>query len=151
MLIQFTLQDLMIFLVCAIVIAAGILSLPILWDMKKVVGTCRSLLEGNQESVKITIKTLPAVLQNMEHVSGNVREVTDKLKVSVPMVLQEVEGAASAARGSIALTGDVIGNLGSEINDTIATYKKNSNDFMGYIHIFEEVLQIICRTLSSGK
>jgi hypothetical protein len=151
MLIQFTLQDLMIFLVCATVIAAGILSLPILWDMKKMTGTCRSLLEANQESIKITIKTLPAVLENMEHVSGNVREATDKLKISVPLLLQEVEGAASAAKGSIELTGDVIENIGSEINDTIATYKKNSNDFMAYIHIFEEVLQIICRTLSSSK
>jgi len=52
MLIQFTLQNLMLFLVCAIVIAAGILSLPILWDMKKVVGTCRSLLESNQNLLK---------------------------------------------------------------------------------------------------
>lgn len=151
MLIQFTLQDLMFFLVCAIVIAAGILSLPILWDMKKMTGTCRSLLETNQEAIKITIKTLPAVLENMEHVSGNVRGITDKLKVSVPLLLQEVENAASAAKGSIELTGDVIENIGSEINDTIATYKKNSNDFMAYFHIFEEVLQIICRTLSSSK
>jgi len=151
MLIQFTLQDLMFFLVCAIVIAAGILSLPILWDMKKMTGTCRSLLETNQESIKITIKTLPAVLENMEHVSGNVRGITDKLKVSVPLLLQEVENAASAAKGSIELTGDVIENIGSEINDTIATYKKNSNDFMAYFHVFEEVLQIICRTLSSSK
>jgi hypothetical protein len=151
MLIQFTLQDLMLFLVCAILIAAGILSLPILWDLKKVTGACRSLLETNQESIKITIRTLPVVLENMEHVSGNAREITDKLKVSVPMLLQEVEGAASAAKGSIELTGDVIEIIGAEINDTIATYKNDKNDFMSYFHIFEEVLQIICRTLSSSK
>ena len=151
MLIQFTLQDLMLFLVCAIIIAAGIISLPILWDMKKVTGTCRSLLESNQEAIKTTIKTLPAVLENMEYVSGNVRETTDKLKVSVPVLLQEFERAASAAKGSIELTGGVIENIGSEISDTIASYKKASNDYMAYIHIIEEVLQIICRTLSSSK
>jgi ABC-type transporter Mla subunit MlaD len=151
MLIQFTLQDLMIFLVCAIGIIAGVLSLPILWDLKKVTGACRSLLETNQEAIKITIRTLPVVLENMEHVSGNVRETTDRLKVSVPMLLQEVENAASAAKGSIELTGEMIENIGSEINDTIASYKKTSSDYVAYFHIFEEVLQIICRTLSSSK
>lgn len=151
MLIQFTLVELMLFLVCILGIAAGIVLIPILWDLKKVTGTCRSLLESNQEYVKTTIRTLPAVLQNMEHVSGNVRETTDKLKVSVPGFLEEVERAASAAKGSIKLTGDVIENIGSEINGALASYKKASNNFIAYFRIIEEVLQIICRTLSSSK
>ena len=151
MVIQITLQDLMFFLVCALGIAAGILLLPILWNMKKVVGILRSLVETNQEFVKKTIRTMPGIFENVEQISSNVRETTDKLKVSVPMILQEVECVTNAAKGSIELAGVVMENMGSGINETIAAYKKNIPGFMAYLQIFEEALQIIYRTFSSGK
>jgi len=151
MVIQITVQDLMLFLVCALGIAAGILLLPILWNMKKVVGILRSLVETNQEFVKKTIRTMPGIFENVEQISSNVRETTDKLKVSVPVILQEVECVTNAAKGSIELAGVVMENVGSEINETVAAYKKDTPGFMAYFHIIEEVLQIIYRTFSSSK
>ena len=151
MVIQFTLQDLMIFLVCAFVIAAAALSLPILWNMTKMVGILRSLVETNQEFINKTIKTMPGTFENAGQISSNVRETTDKLKISVPAILQEVEYVTNAAKGSIELAGVVIENVGSGINETIATYKKDTQDYVAYFHIFEEVLQIIYRTFTSRK
>ena len=151
MVFQFTLQDLMLFLVCALGIAAGILLLPILWNIKKVVDALRSLVETNQEFIQKTIQTMPGILENAGQISSNVRETTEKLKFSVPVILQEVEYITSAAKGSIALAGDVIENMGTGINETIASYKKDTPDFMAYLHIFEEALQIIYRTISSSK
>ena len=81
MVIQFTLQDLMLFLVYSLGVAAGILLLPILWNIKKVVGILRSLLETNQEFLKITIRTMPGIFENVGQISSNVRETTDKLKI----------------------------------------------------------------------
>jgi len=151
MVIQFTLQDLMLFLVCALGIAAGILLLPILWNIKKVVGILRPLVETNQEFIEKTIRTMPGIFENVGQISSNVRETTDKLKVSVPVILQEVECVTNAAKGSIELAGVVMENMGSGINDTIAAYKKDTYGFMAYLHIFEELLQIIYRTFSSSK
>jgi hypothetical protein len=151
MVIQFSLQDLMLFLVCVLVIAAGILLIPILWNIKKVAGNLRTLTETNQEFVNKTISTLPGIFENVGQISSNVRETTDQLKVSVPVILHEVECVTGAAKGSIELAGVVMENLGSGINETVAVYKKDTPGFMGYLHIIEEILQIISRTFSSSK
>jgi hypothetical protein len=84
-------------------------------------------------------------------ISTNVRDTIDKLKVSAPVILQEVECVTNAAKGSIELAGVVMENMGSGINETVAAYKKDTPGFMAYFHIIEEVLQIIYRTFSSGK
>lgn len=151
MLIQFTLQDLMLFLLCAFGIVAGILLLPTLWNIKKVVGTLRPLLETNQEFIKKTIRTMPGIFENVGQISSNLKETSGNLKVSVPIILQEVEVATNAAKGSIELAGVVMANMGSGINETVAAYKKETPSFMTYFHSLEEVLQIIYRTFSSNK
>jgi methyl-accepting chemotaxis protein len=151
MVIQFTLQDLMIFLVCAFVIAAAALSLPILWNMTKMVGILRSLVETNQESINKTIRTMPGILENVGQISSDVRETTDKLKISVPVILQDVESVTNTAKESIELAGAVVENMGSGINETIAAYEKEKSNIVAYLHIFEEVLEIICRTFSCSK
>jgi len=138
-------------LVCTLGIAAGIILLPILWNIKKMVGLLLSLVEPNQEIIKKTIRTMPGIIENVGQFSSNVRETTDKLKISVPVILQEVECVTNAAKGSIELAGVVIENLGSGIDETIVAYKKDALDFMAYYKIFEEVLQIIYRTFSSRK
>jgi predicted PurR-regulated permease PerM len=148
---QFTLQDLMLFLAGVLGIAVGILLISTLWNIKKLVGTLRTLLETNQESIKKTVSTMPEIFDNVGQISINVRDTTDKLKISVPVILQEVESVTNAAKESIELTGVVIGNMGSGINETIVAHKKETFGFMPYLHIFDEVLQIIYRTFSSRK
>lgn len=151
MVIQFTLLDLMLFLVYALGITAGILLLPILCNIKKVVGILRPLVENNQEFIKETIRTMPGIFENVGQISSNVRETTDKLKVSVPVILQEVECVTNAAKGSIELAGVVMENMGSGLNETVAAFKKDTPGFTEYFHIIEEVIQIIYRTCSSSK
>ena len=151
MVIQFTLQDLMLFLVCVLGIVAGILMIPILWNTKKVVGILRPLVESNQEFIKKAIRTMPRIFYNVGQISSNVRETTDMLKISVPVILQEVEHATNAAKGSIELAGVVMENMGSGINEAVAANKKNSPGFMAYFQVIEEVVQILYRTFSSSK
>ena len=151
MVFQFTLQDLMLFLAGVLGIAVGILLVSALWKIKKVVGTLQALLETNQESIKKTVSTMPGIFDNVGQISINVRDTTDKLKISVPVILQEVESVTNAAKGSIELAGAVIENVGSGINETIGVHKRDASGFMAYLHIFEEVFQIIYRTFSSRK
>jgi hypothetical protein len=148
MLIQFTLQDLMIFLVCAVGILAGAIMLPILWNIKKVVGIVRPLIENNQDSLRKSIKAMPVIIGDMEQIGGNLRDTTDKLRISLPVIIQEVEHVANSAKGSLSMAGDVMQKMGSGINETVTAYKKDST---GYFHLFEELMQLIYRSLTSGK
>jgi len=68
----------MFFLFCILGIAVGILLLNILWNIKKRVGIWRTLLETNQEFIKKTIRTMPVIFENVEQISVNLRETTDK-------------------------------------------------------------------------
>lgn len=151
MVIQFTLQDLMIFLVCAFVIAAGALSIPILWKINKMVGMLRPLIEKNQESIHQTIQTMPGILENVEQISSDIKVTADKFKNSVPIILNDIEYVTATAKEGIELAGAVVENVGSGINETITAYKQETSNIMAYIQIFEEVLQIICRTFSPNK
>jgi len=148
MLIQFTLQDFMVFLVCAVGILVGLFLLPVLWNIKKLAGTLRPLVEINKESINKSIRTMPAILGDIEHISGNVKETTEKLKVSLPEVIQEVEYVTNAAKGSFTLAGNVMEKISSGINETAPAPQKDNT---GYFHLFEELMQLIYRSLSSGK
>jgi predicted PurR-regulated permease PerM len=144
MLIQFTLQELMLFLISALAIVVGILLLPILWHIKKVVGSLRSLIEDNQEIINTNIKTMPEILDNAGQVSRNLRVTTDQLRTSFPVILQEVEYVTNTAKGSLETASATMEHMGfGRERDTPA--------IMDYIHIFEELVQIIYRIFSSKK
>lgn len=151
MVIQFTLQNLMLFLVSALGILVGVLLLSILWNIKKIVAIFLPMVEINQESITKAIQTMPGMFENMGQVSCNVRETTDKLKISIPMIITEVESITNAAKGSLKLVEVVMENMDAEINETIAAHNKDTSGFMAYLHIFEEVSQIIYRSFASRK
>ncbi len=151
MVIQFTLQDLIYLLVGVLGVSAGILLLSILWNIKKIVGTLRPMVETNQEFINESIRTMPVIFENVGHISSNVRETTDKLRISVPVILDEVEAVTNASKVNIDLAGVVMENVSSGITETLATYEKNTSDFMNYFHIIEEVLQILYSRFTSKK
>ncbi len=152
MIIEITLQEVMILLVSAFGIAAGILLLPILWDIKKMMGILRPMVETNQKSIEKAIKTIPGIFENAGHISDNIKQTTDKFKVSAPIILKEFETASNSAKESIELAGVIIGNFSSGSNiETKIARNTDRNGFMAYLNIFEEVIQIVYRRLSSNK
>ncbi|MCX7027613.1 MAG: hypothetical protein NT061_09055 [Spirochaetes bacterium] len=62
----------------------------------------------------------------MEQIGGNLRDTTDKLRVSLPLVIQEVDRVTDKAHGSLMLAGDVMEKMGSGINETVTAYKKTA-------------------------
>jgi hypothetical protein len=141
----------MLFGLCTLGIAVGILLLPILWKMIKVVSVLQSLLEINQESIHKSIGTMPGLLKNAGQISSNIQDMTAKLKISVPVILDQAECVTKAAKGSLELTNIVLEDIGSGINETLAVCKKETSSFVNYFHTLEEVMKIICRIFSSGK
>jgi hypothetical protein len=136
MLIQFTLHDLVLFLLFILGSGVGILLLLVLLKTKKTLISVRSLIETNKESINKTIKTMPGTFENIGQISVGIREATNKLKVSVPVILQDVESLTNAAKASI----------GGE-----TAIKKDEPAFMSYFYAIEEVLHIIARVFPSEK
>ena len=99
MTIQFTLPDLMIFLVCMMGILLGAILVPILLNIKKMVGIISPLVEVNKDSIKHSFRRVPAIIGDMEQISGDLKETTSQLKVSFPAIIQEVEHVANTAKG----------------------------------------------------
>jgi hypothetical protein len=74
MIIQFTLQELMVFAVCALAIVIGILLIPTLIHIRKAAGIFRHIMETNEAGIKKTLAALPGIVDNVERVSGDLRE-----------------------------------------------------------------------------
>jgi vacuolar-type H+-ATPase subunit I/STV1 len=155
MLIQITLQDLMVFLVCALGIIAGILLIPILWNVKKIVGVFKPLVEANKEAIKKSFKTIPVIVEDVGQISSNVKELTNELKASAPAIIKDVQCAAGSAKESFESAGAVVENIETEINDTITSFKKDNSEkgsgLLAFFPIIGDALRLILRAFSSGK
>jgi len=151
MVIQLTLGELMVYLIYILGIVAVIFLISVLWNIKKLLHIVRPILEVNQDLIKKTIRTLPPIFENIEEISCNLRDTTDKLKVSAPVILGEVEATATAANETILTAQEIIENIGFETNKTANTNKNDKPGAIAYLHIAEEVLEIIYGTFSKKK
>lgn len=136
MIFQFTLQELMIFLLFVLGTVSGVLVLLILLKTKKTISRLQTLLETNEDSINKTIKTLPVIFENVEQISIELKETTEAIKVSVPAILQDVGCVTSVAKDSLE-------------NET--ALKKDTLGFMAYFNAIEQVLHIIARIFPSKK
>jgi hypothetical protein len=154
MVVQFVLQDLLMYLLYILGITAIVLLIPVLLKAGKVVGMARAMLLKNQESIQRSIRSLPVILENAGRVSQNSKEITNQLRFSIPVIAKEVEEAARVAKDDLETAGNVLERMGSSINETVASYKDTPGNapeptgFMAYVPLIKEVLQLIEHTFS---
>lgn len=151
MVIQFAVQDLLLFLGCALLAVIGVFLIAILWKTNKIISTFRSIVESNQDAVNRTIKTLPGIMENAEQISGNVKITTDQLKLSGPVILKDAEFVANATKDGVEIASAAIINVSTGVNDTVDAIKQEAEEFGAYFHIAAEIIKIIIRAFSSGK
>ncbi|NTW05249.1 MAG: hypothetical protein HGA27_03910 [Peptococcaceae bacterium] len=111
----------------------------------------RGILEANKDSLSKCISKAPDIVENIEKISINMRETTDKINMSAPVILKDVESITGAVKEGVEATNNVIENVGLAINETVSAYKKDALTVVNYLHIFEEVITIIYRNFFSGK
>lgn len=151
MVIQMTVQEIVIFIACIIGFVAGILLVAILWDIKKIVGVFRPVIQKNKAGLQTAIGMIPVIVQNAAQISSDVKETTEKLKVAVPVILEDAQWVAHATKGSIQLATVAVENVGSGILDTVEAYKRAVPSIASYICVVQEIVQIIARMFSREK
>lgn len=151
MVIQFTLQDLLLFLGCVLVGVIGIFLVIILWKVNKMIGTCKVLLDSNQDSIKRTIQAMPGIMENTEKITDNVKDTTDKVKESAPGILKDAEYITHAAKNGAEVASNALVNVSTGVNETVDAIKEEVSDISTYIHIASEIIKIIIHAFSSGK
>jgi methyl-accepting chemotaxis protein len=151
MLIQFTLQDLLLFLGSALLGIIGVLLILILWKANKVMGTFRIMIDSNQELIKRSLKTLPEIMENTEQISSNIKGTTDKLNEAFPGMLKDTEYITHETKNAVEAASTAVMNVSTGVNDTVDAIKQDASDFGTYFHIVTEIIKIIFRSFSSGK
>ena len=146
--IQFTLQDLLIFSAYIVGIVAGVFLIIALWKIKKVISSIQSLVDSNKEDITKTIKATPSIMDDIKVISTNFKDVSGDLNNSIPAILKNTECITNKAKTSIEMASSVIDNVGSGINDTVDEYKESASSIVTYIHIAEEVFQIIYKAFT---
>lgn len=148
MVIQFTLQDLMLFLGVVLLAVIGALIIAILWKTNKMVGTVRKILDSNQDSINRTIQTVPGIMANTELITGNVKETTDQFKETLPLILKDAEFISHAAKDGVEIASATIVNVSTGINDTVDAIKQEASDLFTYFNIVKEIIKIIIHAFS---
>ncbi|MFA6309760.1 MAG: hypothetical protein WC677_08550 [Clostridia bacterium] len=77
--IQISVQELLIFVLCGLGIIIGIILIKILWDIQKTAKSVRGLCENNKDDIRKSIQKMPAILENVEQISNNVKITTDSV------------------------------------------------------------------------
>lgn len=151
MLIQFTVQDLLIFLGSALLGIIGVLLILILWKTNKVMGAFRVIVDSNQEMIKKSLKTLPGIMENTEQISSNVKATTDKLNEAFPGMLKDTEYITHETKNAVEAASSAVMNVSTGVNDTVDAIKQEASDFGTYFHIVTEIVKIIFHSFSSSK
>jgi len=151
MIIQFTLQDLLLFLGCILVTVIGVLLVAVLWKLNKVMGTCKSMVETNKDSINKAMKALPGIMENSEEISKNIKITSDQLSKSGPLILKDAEFITHTAKDGVEIASAAIVNVSTGVNDTVDAIKQEASEFSTYFHIAAEIIKIIIHAFSSGK
>ncbi len=151
MLIQFTLQDMLLFLGCALLGIIGVLLILILWKTNKVMGVFRTMVDSNRASINRSMQALPAIMENTEQISSNVKDTTDKLNESFPEMLKDAEYITHETKNAVKVASSTVMNVSSGVNDTVDAIKQEASDFGTYFHIVTEIFKIIFHSFSKGN
>lgn len=151
MVIQFTVQDLLLFLGCILVGVIGVLLVAILLKANKVMGICKTMIETNKDSITRTIQAVPVIMENSEQITKNVKITTDQLSKSGPVILKDAEYITSTAKEGVEIASAAIINVSTGVNDTVDAIKQEASDFSTYFHIASEIIKIIINAFSSRK
>lgn len=149
--IQFTWQELLVFLGCVLLGAIGVLLVGILWKANKIMGTFRKSVDANQDAFNKTVQSLPGIMGNAEEISKNLKVTTDQLSVSGPLILKDAEYVSKTAKNGIDVASSAIINVSTGVNDTVDAIKQEASEVSSYFHIAAEIIKIIIHAFSSGK
>jgi len=151
MVIQFTVQDLLAFLGGTLLLVIGVLLILLLWKANRVMGTFHILLDSNLEGIKKSMKSLPVIVENAEHISQNMKVTTDQLSLSAPVILKDAEFISGAAKDGVKTASAAIIDVSTGVSDTVDAIRLDVSDFGAYFHIAEEIIKVIIHAFSSKK
>lgn len=151
MIIQFTVQDLLMFLGFTLLAVIGILLILILWKANKVMGTFRALIDSNRDGLQKSIGSLPGIIENADHITQNMRVTTDQLSLSGPVILKDAEFISGAAKEGVKTASAAIVNVSTGVSDTVDAIRLDVSGFADYFHIAAEIIKIIIHAFSSKK
>ncbi len=135
MIIQFTLQGFMAFLLSALGVIALVLIILILWNIFKTSSAAKKFLKLNEEAIQKTMDAIPELTENLKIISDDLKDSTNLVKTSVSGIVDGVESITSKTKNKI-------NSLG------FMSTKSNQID---YFEIIEGVLQIVSRIFKSRK
>ena len=92
MTIQINLDQLMNGVLILLGLAIGIALLLLILKLLRVLGRVDAILSSNQGSIDTTLKGLPVIVGNAEHITSDVGELTGRLKLSVADIASDAQG-----------------------------------------------------------
>lgn len=102
MTIQINLDQLMNGVLILLGLAIGVALFLLILKLLRVLGRVDTILSSNQGSIDTTLKGLPVIIGNAEHITSDVGELTGRLKVSVANIASDAQGVTHIVHEGVA-------------------------------------------------
>lgn len=145
MVISFTLQDLLLFLGCVLLLGVGIVLIIVLLRLKKILTTVSGILDANRQNLEDTLQSLPVITKNAEVITEDFKVTSAAVSQSAPEILSDVEDITGAANEGV----QAIVELGTDVGDTVKSIKRGTTQATNVVQIVVEIAQLVAAHLKS--
>ena len=143
MTIQINLDQLMNGVLILLGLAIGIALLLLILKLLRVLGRVDAILSSNQGSIDTTLKGLPVIVGNAEHITSDVGELTGRLKVSVADIASDAQGVTHIVHEGVSSLKDAMENIGAAAASRRA--KEQTGNTAAWLKLILKLIQIAFR------
>ena len=126
-------------------VAIGVVLLLTILKLLRVLGRVDAILSSNQGSIDTTLKGLPAIVGNAEHITSDVHELTGRLKVSIADIASDAQGVTHIVHDGVASLKDAVEHIGSSTAAAAHRAKRQTVNTAAWLKLILKLIQIAFR------
>ncbi len=147
--ITFTLYELGLIIVFALVVVGAIYLIITIKKVYELIGNVQRTLQTNEANINKTLSTLPIVLARADDIATNVQLSAREFGTTAPLILRNVSAISSSLKDSADLVVHSVDVIGTGISETVDTVKESSGDVINYVKVIMEAVRYIVHCFSS--
>lgn len=145
MTIQIHLDQLINAILILLGLAIGVVLFLAILKLVRLLGRLDSLLSSNQSAIDTTLKGLPEIVGNTQTITGDVGELTGKLKVSVAGIASDAQGVTHIVHEGVSSLKDTVQSIGVSASAAAHRAKEHTGNTAAWLKLIFKLIQIAFR------
>lgn len=138
-----TIQELFQFILYLLGIGLLVYLIIFIKNVNSLILRAKQMVEQNEKEIDTTLKQLPGISTNVNHISGDVKELIETVSPDVSDLIKSTSSITNKLDDTSEKVFDAIDLVSESVTDTAVTIKDNIRNATDYITLFIEIIDII--------